>query len=130
MYCFKQDYEMLGPSALRFIRKNLTGYLSFRDSDIPIQQARAKIYADNCKMCYPLYDIGIKYAPNDKIAGMITNLRDEVYYIFGKPNTNQKIMMGLAKIIARNYQKKVEKNNAIMQPKLQRIVYDEKSNQT
>jgi len=130
LYCFKKDYEMLGPSALRFIRKNLTGYLRFRDSDIPIQQARAKIYADNCKMCYPLYDIGIKYAPNDKIAGMITNLRDEVYYIFGKPNTNQKIMMGLAKIIARNYQKKVEKNNAIMQPKLQRIVYDEKSNQT
>lgn len=130
MYCFKQDYEMLGPSALRFIRKNLTGYLRFRDSDIPIQQARAKIYADNCKMCYPLYDIGIKYAPNNKIAGMITNLRDEVYYIFGKPNTNQKIKTGLAKIIARNYQKKVEKNNAIMQPKLQRIVYDEKSNQT
>lgn len=130
MYCFKQDYEMLGPSALRFIRKNLTGYLRFRDSDIPIQQARAKIYADNCKMCYPLYDIGIKYAPNDKIAGMIINLRDKVYYIFGKPNTNQKIKTGLAKIIARNYQKKVEKNNAIMQPKLQRIVYDEKSNQT
>ena len=123
MYCFKQDYDELGPSALRFIRKSLTGYLRFRDSEIPIQQARARIYAANCKMCYPLYGIGIKYAPNDKVAGMITDLRDEVYYIFGKPNVNQKITAGLAKILAKNYQKKVEKNNAIMQPKLQRIVY-------
>lgn len=130
MYCFKNDYEVLGPSAFRFMRKNLTGYLHFRDSDIPIQRARAEVYAANCKMCYPLYDIGIKYAPNDKIAGMVADLRDEVYYIFGKPNIYQKIMTGLAKIIARNYQHKVEKNKVTPQPKLQRIIYDEKSNPT
>ncbi len=130
MYCFKKDYEVLGPSAFRFMRKNLKGYLRFRDSDIPIQRARAEVYAANCKMCYPLYDIGIKYAPNDKIAGMVADLRDEVYYIFGKPNINHKIMTGLAKIIARNYQHKVEKNKVTPQPKLQRIIYDEKSNPT
>ena len=130
MYCFKKDYEELGPSAFRFIRKNLTGYLRFCDSEIPIQRARAEVYAANCKMCYPLYDIGIKYAPNDKVADMVTKLRDEVYYIFGKPKINQKIIIELAKLIARNYQKKVEKNKVVTQPKLQRIVYDEKSNQT
>lgn len=123
MYCFKKDYEELGPSAFRFIRKNLTGYLRFHDSEIPIQRARAKVYADNCKMCYPLYDIGIKYAPNDKVAGMVTDLRDEVYYIFGKPNPQQKIKSGLAKLIAKSYQKKVERNEVVTQPKLQRIVY-------
>ena len=130
MYCFKNDYEVLGPSAFRFMRKNLKGYLRFRDSDIPIQRVRAEVYAANCKMCYPLYDIGIKYAPNDKIAGMVADLRDEVYYIFGKTNINHKIMTGLAKIIARNYQHKVEKNKVTSQPKLQRIIYDEKSNPT
>ena len=128
MYCFKKDYEILGPSAFRFIRKNLTGYLRFRDSDIPIQRTRAEVYAANCKMCYPLYDIGIKYAPNEKIASMVTELRDEVYYIFGKPNINQKIMTALAKLIASNYQHKIENNKVTTQPKLQRIVYDEYSN--
>lgn len=122
-YCFKKDFNELGPSAFRFIRKNLTGYLRFRESEIPIQRARAKVYATNCKMCYPLYDIGIKYAPNDKVAGMIAELRDEVYYIFGKPNINQRVMTGLAKLIARNYQKKVDNNKVVTQPKLQRIVY-------
>jgi len=130
MYCFKKDYEELGPSAFRFIKKNLTGYLRFRDSDIQIQKSRAKIYKDNCKMCYPLYDIGIKYAPNDRVADMIHKLRDEVYYIFGKPNTKNKIMSLFAKIIAKNYQSKILRNKIYNQPKLQKIVYTEKSNQT
>ena len=130
MYCFKKDYEELGPSAFRFMRKNLNGYLRFRDSNVPIQKARAEVYADNLKMCYPLYDIGIKYAPNEKIAGIISDLKNEVYYIFGKPNIKNKIITSFAKIIARNYKKKVEKNKVNSQPKLQRIVYDEKSNQS
>ena len=127
-YCFKKDYEELGPSAFRFIRKNLTGYLRFHDSNIPIQKARAEIYAHNCKMCYPIYDIGIKYAPNDRVAGIVSDLKDEVYSIFGKPNLKNRFMTGLAKIIAKNYKKKVEKNKDCIQPKLQKIIYDEKSN--
>jgi hypothetical protein len=57
-------------------------------------------------------------------------LKDEVYYIFGKPTLKNKIMSGLAKIIAKNYNKKVENNKVNNQPKLQRIVYDEKSNKS
>ena len=86
------------------------------------------MYAETCRLCYPLYDIGIKYAPNDKVAGKISQLKDEVYYIFGKPNIKDKFLTALAKIIAKNYQKKVENNKVNNQPKLQRIVYDEKSN--
>jgi radical SAM superfamily enzyme YgiQ (UPF0313 family) len=123
-YCFEQDYEQLGPSVFRFIRKNLTGYLRFRDSKVDIQKARAEVYKSTCKMCYPLYDIGVKYAPNDRIAGMISDLRDEVYDVFGKPNMRDIILTGIAKIIARSYQKKVENNIDINQPKLQRIVYN------
>jgi len=130
MYCFNKEFQELGPSAFRFIKKNLSGYLRFRDSEIPIQRARAEIYADNCKMCYPLYNVGIKYAPNDKVADMILKLRDEVYYIFGKPNIKNKIMGSLAKIIAQNYQRKINQNKVNNQPKLQRIVYSKKSNQT
>ena len=130
MYCFKKDFEELGPSAFRFIRKNLTGYLYFRDSEVPIQRVRAEVYAANCKMCYPLYDIGVKYAPNDKVAGMIAELRYDVYDVFGKPNFSQKFITGIAKLIARSYQKKVENNKVTNQPKLQRIVYNESSNLT
>ena len=124
MYCFKKDFEELGPSAFRFMTKNLTGYLFFRDSSVPIQKARAEVYATNLKMCYPLYDIGVKYAPNDKVAGMIGELRNEVYYIFGKPNVKEKMLTGVAKLIARSYQKKVENKKDVNQPKLQRIIYD------
>ena len=130
MYCFKIDYEELGPSAFRFMRKNLAGFLRFRDSNVPIQKTRAEVYAENLKMCYPLYDIGIKYAPNEKVAGIISDLKNEVYYIFGKPNIKNKIVTSLAKIIASNYKKKVEKNKVHSQPKLQKIIYDEKSNQS
>ena len=123
MYCFKKDFEELGPSAFRFMRKNLTGYLRFRDSYESIQKARAEVYAANLKMCYPLFDIGIKYAPNEKVASMIAELRDEVYYIFGWPNMKDKLLTGIAKIIARSYQKKLENGKDVIQPKLQRIVY-------
>ena len=75
-------------------------------------------------MCYPLYDVGIKYAPNDKVVDNIEKLRDEIYYIFGKPNIKQKFMTSVAKIIAKNYQKKVENKKDVNQPKLQRIVYN------
>ncbi|MCK4364948.1 MAG: hypothetical protein KAW45_02750 [Thermoplasmatales archaeon] len=124
MYCFKKDYEDLGPSVFRFIQKNLTGYLRFQDSDILIQKARADVYAANCKMCYPLYDIGVKYAPNDKVAGEIADLRDKVYDIFGEPNIKQRFLTGIARIIAKNYQKKVENKKDVSQPKLQRVVYN------
>jgi hypothetical protein len=122
-YCFNQDYEKLGPSVFRFVRKNLTGYYTFKDSKIPIQKARAKIYEDTCKLCYPLYDIGVKYAPNEKVAGIIADLRNEVYDTFGKPNFKQRILTGAARIIAKSYQKKVEQNKITNQPKLQKIVY-------
>jgi hypothetical protein len=124
MYCFKKDFEELGPSAFRFMRKNLTGYLRFRDSFDPIQKARAEVYAANLKMCYPLYDVGVKYAPNEKVAKMIAELRDEVYYILGWPNAKDKVLTVIAKLIARSYQKKVENGKDVIQPKLQRIVYN------
>jgi radical SAM superfamily enzyme YgiQ (UPF0313 family) len=124
LYCFKKDFEELGPSAFRFMKKNLKGYLFFRNSDVPIQRARAAVYAANLKMCYPLYDIGVKYAPNDKVVRMISELRDEVYYIFGKPNFKEKMLSGIAKMIAKSYQKKVENKKDVIQPKLQRIVYN------
>jgi radical SAM superfamily enzyme YgiQ (UPF0313 family) len=127
MYCFKQDYEVFGPSVFRFVRKNLTGFLKFEKSDLPIQQARARVYANTCKLCYPLYDIGIKFAPNDKVAGLISDLRDDVYSIFGKPTIKDKTLSIIAKILAKNYNKKIEKNKDVNQPKLQRIVYKEKS---
>jgi len=127
-YCFERDYQQLGPSAFRFIQKNLKGYLRFYDSDIPIQQARADVYAANCKMCYPLYDIGVKYAPNDNVAAMIADLRDRVYDVFGEPRASHKVKTVFAKIIAKHYQKKVEENKVTIQPKLQRIVYGETAN--
>jgi len=37
---------------------------------------------------------------------MIGELRNEVYYIFGRPNINEKMLTGVTKLIAGSYQKK------------------------
>ncbi len=125
--CFRREYEELGPSALRFVDKQLRGYKRFVDSDIPAQQMRAKVYAENCMLAYPLYDIAIKYAPSDRVVGWVTGLRDEVYEHFGTPRLSDRLKGGLAKLLARRYRKKVAKNNGLQQPNLRKVTYPENS---
>jgi radical SAM superfamily enzyme YgiQ (UPF0313 family) len=124
MECFKQDYEKLGPTVFRFINIALRGYRRFCDSDIPIQQARAKGFAKYCKQVRPLFDVGIKYAPNDMIVGKIQALQADVEELFGKAPLGQKILGKLAFTSARVGQQLIDENRWTNQPKLEKVVYN------
>lgn len=130
MDCYDQEFELLGPSVFRFIDKNIKGYLKFNDSEIPIQQARAKIYKKYCKDVFPLIDIGIKYAPNDRVVGKIRNLKQQLIELFGKPSITKKIMGFGAKLSARLNQKFIDDGTWELktQPKLRRVVYGKGTN--
>ncbi len=123
MHCFEQDYEVLGASAFRFVQISLNGYRRFHDSDVPMQQALAKVHEKKCKQIYPLLDIGIKYAPNDEIVGMLQDLKEEIQEFFGPPGLKQRIMARLAKPAAAHCQKLIETGNWTIQPRLDRVEY-------
>lgn len=126
-YCFKTEYETLGPSVFRFVKNSYKGYLRFRDSEIPIQQARARVFERYCRQSLPLFEVGIQYAPNDKVRGMILELQEKFNETFGGMNNGQKILSRLAKISAKVNQKMLDRGEWILQPRLERKVYDVKS---
>jgi radical SAM superfamily enzyme YgiQ (UPF0313 family) len=123
---FKKDYELLGPSLLRYIDKSLTGYLRFYQSDIPIQKARAKVYEEYCRAIMPVFEVAKKHSPNEHVAKWVADLQARITATFGKPSFGQRILGKLAKIVARYGQKLVDENRWVIQPKLQRIVYPAK----
>ena len=123
MECFKQDYEILGPTVFRFVEIALRGYKRFMDSEIPIQQARAKNMAKYCKEVRPLFDVSYKYLPNDKIVGKIQGLQNEIEDLFGKMPVSQRVISRLAHVSARVNQQLIDEQRWTNQPVMERIVY-------
>jgi hypothetical protein len=126
-YCFDHEYAELGPSLFRFIEKTMNGYLRFKDHENPNLAARAKIYAGYCNAGKVIFDLGIKYAPNEKIATRISKLQDLVEEHLGKPTAIQKVMKFFAPFAAARDKKLIDAGKWILQPKLQRIVYPKKN---
>jgi hypothetical protein len=121
--CFQREYEELGPSVFRFVSKSLRGYLRFHESDIPIQQARARIHEEYCKQISSLFDVGIKFAPNDHVAGIIQGLQEQVQELFGRPPLSRRILKRFAMPIARHCQRLIDEGRWVIQPRLERVEY-------
>lgn len=122
-YCYDHEYAELGPSLLRFVEKNFTGYLRFRDSSVPIQRIRAENYSVYCKASRPLFDLAIAKAPSDKTANWMIDLKNRIENEFGKPKITDKIMSRLAFLMGNHLQHLVDKDHWTIQPKPIRITY-------
>ncbi|MFH1728462.1 MAG: hypothetical protein ABIA04_08590 [Pseudomonadota bacterium] len=75
---FKQDFEKLGPSALRFIEKTLLGYRHFKNSNKPIIISRFKKYKKLLIRALPLFPAAISHATSVEVKKWVRKLRKEV----------------------------------------------------
>ena len=58
--CYDEEFRRLGPSPVRFMEKQLKGYLKFRDSDDPLLKMRAEQYRELCEHALPLLPTAIR----------------------------------------------------------------------
>jgi hypothetical protein len=82
---FRREYEELGPSVCRVLDVQLQGYLTLRDSEIPLFRRRAEEYKKLCLEIYPLLKTAIREAPSEQVRGSLRELRERVQDTFRIP---------------------------------------------
>jgi haloalkane dehalogenase len=81
---YDQEYRQLGPSAVRFIEKQLAGYLRFKDSPDQLLRTRAEQYRTGCIEALPMFPTAIRTAPTPDIARKVRGLQESLFAEVGR----------------------------------------------
>jgi len=90
-WCFKQDFQVLGPSIFRSIETWLNGYKKYKNSTNPYLKKRAERWARSIRKSYPNFLVGKLLAPNSRVKKQVKRLEQKVYGLFGKSSFKQRI---------------------------------------
>jgi len=119
---YDEEYRRLGPSAVRFIEKQLAGYLRFKTSSDPLLSKRAQQYRLGCLDALPLFPTAARNAPTEAVARNIREIQRAIISEIGDGGLENTIKAGIVPLLAQ-VEKFKQKHFAYSQVKLRRTPY-------
>ncbi|MBT5873296.1 MAG: hypothetical protein HOH43_07735 [Candidatus Latescibacteria bacterium] len=95
-WCFKEDFQRLGPSIIRILETRLPGYQEFKDSLNPFLPEKAKYYAREHWGAYPVFLAANLLGPNAKFRSSTRNLQQRIHADIGYPTMAERFKSVLA----------------------------------
>jgi anti-anti-sigma regulatory factor len=81
---FEEEFKRLGPSAVRFVERQLQGYLRFKDASDPLLRKRAQQYREGCVDALPLFPVTARYAPSREVAVKAREIEQAIIQHMGR----------------------------------------------
>jgi len=91
-WCFKEDFERLGPSILRVVESWFLGYKKLKDSSNPLLRQKAAHYANEVRKSYPIFLTGGLFGPNRKVRQHVKEMASTIYKELGAPTLLERAM--------------------------------------
>lgn len=95
-WCFKQDFQRLGPSIIRVQEARLLGYQKLKNSPNPFLREKAKSYARELRNVYPVFLAGRLFGPNATVRRWIRDLQRRIHAELGCPTLAERFKSVLA----------------------------------
>ncbi len=89
---YDEEYRRLGPSILRYVDKQLAGYLRYRDSSDPLLKIRAEQYRQGCREALPVCSTAARNAPAADSADWILRLKKNIIAETGPEGLKNKML--------------------------------------
>jgi len=119
---YEEEYRQLGPSAIRFIEKQLAGYVRFKNSTDPLLYKRAEQYRTACIEALPIFPTAISKAPTPAIARATQELQKSIPAECGRGGLKTTLQSLVVPILAHMENKKLSRAT-YTQVKMQRMEY-------
>jgi haloalkane dehalogenase len=119
---YDEEYRRLGPSVIRYIEKQLRGYLHYKSAADPLLRMRAEQYRQGCLAALPIFATAARHAPTEEIARWTRSIQRSVVCEIGSHGLKNKILSGIVPILALVEKFKL-KHCAYPQARLQRTEY-------
>jgi len=121
-WCYKQDFERLGPSIIRVLETQLLGYQKLKNSPNPFLREKARYFARELRKAYPVFLPGRLFGPNAKVRRWIRNLERLIHVELGSPTLAERCKSVLA-VGAAAWTGLTLKLDLFQHPKLVRTTY-------
>jgi anti-anti-sigma regulatory factor len=119
---YDEEYRRLGPSVMRYVEKQLTSYLRFKNATDSLLRRQAEQYRQNCIKALPIFSTAARYAPTEEVAQRIRNIQQSIVCEIGTGSLKNKILSGIVPVLALVENFKL-KQRAYPQASLQRTEY-------
>ncbi len=90
-FCFREDFQRLGPSIYRLLATSLRGLKTLRGSSNTALQRKAERYARDLRRAYPIFLPGRLLGPNRAARRRIRDLQREVHASVGAPSASERL---------------------------------------
>jgi len=121
-WCFKEDFERLGPSIFRTLEGRLLGYRKLKASPNAFLRRKADYYAKELRAAYPAFLAGRLLGPNPRVRRWIGELQRSLHAELGAPRLAERFRSVLA-VGAALWTGLALKLNLFQHPKLMRTEY-------
>ncbi|MGA3179259.1 MAG: cobalamin-dependent protein [Verrucomicrobiota bacterium] len=121
-WCFKEDFQRLGPSIYRTLEARLLGLQKMKNSPNPLLRAKAEYYAGELRYAYPVFLAGRLLGPNAAVRRWIGDLERRIHAELGPPPFAQRLksVLGVAAALWTGLTLKLD---LLQHPKLIRTSY-------
>ncbi|HMD68070.1 MAG TPA: hypothetical protein VKF42_04260 [Chitinivibrionales bacterium] len=119
---YDEEFRRLGPSPIRYIEKQLQGYLMFKDSADPLLLRRSEQYKQGCLDALPIFPTAVRYAPTQAIAQWVKTVEQSIRSEMGSGSVKNKLLTSVVPALA-YVEKLKQKYLGYSQPRLQRTRY-------
>jgi haloalkane dehalogenase len=119
---YAEEYRRLGPSAVRFIEKQLAGYRRFKDSADPCLSRRAEQYRTGCVEALPIFPLAIRNAPTRDVAGRTREIHASIINEFGSGGLKSAVQACVVPVLAQ-VEKMKQSRGMYSQVKVRRTGY-------
>jgi haloalkane dehalogenase len=119
---YDEEFKRLGPSAVRFVERQLSGYLRFKDASDALLRKRAEQYREGCLEALPLFPVAAHYAPTQEVAEKIIKIEHSIINQIGRGGVQNTVKAMIMPVLA--YASKLRlKYGGYPQPTLGRTEY-------
>lgn len=126
---YEEEYRRLGPSILRYVERQLEGYLRYKDSPDALLRIRAEQYRRECVMALPLFPTAIKKAPTPDVAAWLSDVQQRIKSRAGTGGIKNALLKAIVPVCARVQQFKLD-HLSYPSPKLLRTEYRAENRKT
>jgi haloalkane dehalogenase len=119
---YSEEFHRLGPSAMRFVEKQLAGYLRFKDSSDPLLTKRAEQYRLGCLNALPLFPTLARNLPTESLVQKAKNIQLSIHKEIGNGGMKNKILSSIVPLFAL-VEKFKQKHFSYSQVKMQNTQY-------
>ena len=121
-WCFKEDFQRLGPSIFRTLEARWLGFQKLKNSPNPWLRRKAEYYAKELRAAYPAFLAGKLLGPNAAIRRWIGDLQRRIHAELGQPALPERLKSVLA-VGAALWTGLTLKLDLFQHPKLMRAMY-------